>query len=136
MKQTESKFTIGRSEECDIVLSDKSVSRRHLELILMPDHRWFLIDCHSLNGTALIENGCLKSIHQAFVTPENTLKIGDVTMPVRKLLDSIPLSIKADNVRKKREPPPIKPWVQGDRLVRCSCGAIRKNSEPCPECGK
>jgi len=43
---------IGRHPACDVVLSDSSVSRRHVRLILR-DGRWILQDLDSTNGTVV-----------------------------------------------------------------------------------
>ena len=50
------RFTIGRTRDCDLCLSDLSVSRRHAELVRHPDG-WLLSDLGSHNGTRL--NGWL-----------------------------------------------------------------------------
>ena len=43
---------IGRAEDCDLVVDDTKVSRRHAE-ISMEAQRWFLADLGSRNGTFL-----------------------------------------------------------------------------------
>jgi hypothetical protein len=50
------RFTIGRTRDCDLCLTDLSVSRRHAELVRGPDG-WLLSDLGSHNGTRL--NGWL-----------------------------------------------------------------------------
>jgi adenylate cyclase len=47
---TTGEFTLGRSEECDIVLVADEVSRHHAKLVIRPDHA-LLMDLKSLNGT-------------------------------------------------------------------------------------
>jgi Protein of unknown function (DUF3662)/FHA domain len=44
-----SKLVLGRSRDCDIVLSDPNVSRRHAEL-RRDDGRWSIVDLGSTNG--------------------------------------------------------------------------------------
>jgi RND superfamily putative drug exporter len=44
-------FLIGRDEDCDLVLHDDNVSRRHASLSLLPEGRATLVDLGSLNGT-------------------------------------------------------------------------------------
>jgi hypothetical protein len=51
-----SRFTIGRTRDCDLCLTDLSVSRLHAELVRGPDG-WLLNDLGSHNGTRL--NGWL-----------------------------------------------------------------------------
>jgi serine phosphatase RsbU (regulator of sigma subunit)/pSer/pThr/pTyr-binding forkhead associated (FHA) protein len=47
-----SPITIGRAVECEIVVRDRFLSRRHAEL-LFDDGEWLLRDCGSVNGTVL-----------------------------------------------------------------------------------
>ncbi|MGD9731127.1 MAG: FHA domain-containing protein [Desulfamplus sp.] len=142
--QKERKFTIGRSRECDIVIADESVSRKHAELIFMPDGKLFLIDCNSLNGTALISNGKpAAAIHQEFLSPTDVVRFGKVNMPVKEILEGIHLKFKSFNTQAAMQPPlpkkppqSQKPWVRGGRLVRCGCGAVKPEGRKCQECGQ
>ncbi|MGE5291672.1 MAG: FHA domain-containing protein [Micromonosporaceae bacterium] len=43
-------FTIGREPDCDLVIPDLTVSRRHAHLTLQGGH-WLLADLGSMNGT-------------------------------------------------------------------------------------
>ncbi|MBF0376731.1 MAG: FHA domain-containing protein [Desulfamplus sp.] len=141
--QKERKFTIGRSRECDIVLADESVSRKHAELIFMPDGKLFLIDCRSTHGTLLINAGKSQSVKQEFISPTDVVRFGDVTMPVKEILEGIHLKFKSFNTQAAQpkpssEPPPQpqKPWVKGERLIRCGCGAVKPKNAKCQECGQ
>ena len=141
MKGRERKFTIGRSRDCDIVLADESVSRNHAELILLPDGKLFLIDCHSNNGTELLINGQACPIRQELVLPTDILKFGDVTITVKDMLEGIHMKFKALNIPAilslhPETKPPQKTWAQGTRLVRCVCGTIKPKGQKCRECGK
>jgi predicted component of type VI protein secretion system len=42
--------TIGRSRDCDVVLEDRNVSRRHAEIRREPDGGWTVHDLGSTNG--------------------------------------------------------------------------------------
>jgi predicted component of type VI protein secretion system len=55
--------TIGRSRECDIVLADSNVSRKHAELRPGPQGRWTIADLGSTNGVRV--NGRSASAGQA-----------------------------------------------------------------------
>ena len=46
------RMTIGRSEECDVVVDDPNVSRRHAELH-REDGSWLLVDLGSTNGVTV-----------------------------------------------------------------------------------
>jgi predicted component of type VI protein secretion system len=45
--------TIGRSRDCDIVLADSNVSRRHAEIRPGAHGRWMIADLGSTNGVRL-----------------------------------------------------------------------------------
>ena len=44
---------IGRSEACDVVIPDPSVSREHATLLLEEDSEWYIVDNNTTNGTLL-----------------------------------------------------------------------------------
>jgi pSer/pThr/pTyr-binding forkhead associated (FHA) protein len=62
---------IGRGDDCEMILSDKSVSRRHAELFISRSGRMYLLDCNSSYGTFLISGGLKKKIRQ------NEISVGD-----------------------------------------------------------
>ncbi len=65
-------LVIGRSPSCDVVLSDPSVSRRHVRL-LYRDGKWVLHDLRSTNGTVL--NG--ERVGRSELRPGDRLSLGD-----------------------------------------------------------
>jgi hypothetical protein len=68
---------VGRSERCDVVLSDPTVSRRHLELRPAGAGQWLAVDVGSLNGTWLAK----RRVARALVVPGDELWLG--SCPVR-----------------------------------------------------
>ena len=46
------RIVLGRSRDCDLILPDVLLSRRHAELV-RAEHGWLLRDLGSLNGTRL-----------------------------------------------------------------------------------
>jgi hypothetical protein len=70
--------TIGRSPECDLVLSDPTVSRRHAQLRPRPQG-WELVDLGSTNGTRL--NGWRLGMAQS-VRPGDVVTFGAVSLAV------------------------------------------------------
>ena len=65
------KAVLGRSRECDVVLADANVSRRHCEVVRDGDS-WFAVDLGSTNGTEL--NG--KTVKRAQLADGDRLSIG------------------------------------------------------------
>jgi len=62
--------TIGRSSECEIVLSHDAVSRRHARLERRDDD-WYLVDCGSVNGVRV--NG--RRVQEARLEPGDVVEI-------------------------------------------------------------
>jgi hypothetical protein len=65
--------TLGRSRDCDCVLAEPSVSRRHAEL-RRDGERWLLRDLGSRNGTRV--NG-VRLLDEAEVGPGDRVSFGD-----------------------------------------------------------
>ncbi len=61
-------ITIGRDPNCDIVIEDRQVSRKHAQIFINPDKKNYIADLNSKNGTLL--NG-------EFVADKTSLKDGD-----------------------------------------------------------
>jgi hypothetical protein len=66
-------FVLGRSRECDCVLAEPSVSRRHAEL-RWDGRRWLLRDVGSRNGTRV--NG-VRVLEETEVGPGDRVSFGD-----------------------------------------------------------
>jgi hypothetical protein len=47
----QSTVTMGRLPECELVIADTGVSRRHAEVRRAPDNTWVVVDLGSTNGT-------------------------------------------------------------------------------------
>ena len=69
-------YRIGRDRSCEVVLSDRSVSRRHAELTLSKSGKLYLTDCKSNNGTFVGRGGKWVPIVQDFVEAGEKLLIG------------------------------------------------------------
>ena len=70
------KVTVGRNPECDVVLKDLQVSRRHAFLKALPDGRAELHDLGSGNGT-YVDGRRVQSI---VLTGEETIRFGDTVV--------------------------------------------------------
>ena len=73
-------LTLGRARECDIVVDDPSVSRRHAELRRRPGG-FTLVDLSSTNGTQV--NG--KKIEQAEVADGDRIMLGQTELRFERL---------------------------------------------------
>lgn len=71
----EGTVTVGRSRDCDCVLSDITVSRRHARIDVRGS-RWIVCDLHSANGTLV--NGW-RVLHEATIRPGDRLTFGAIT---------------------------------------------------------
>lgn len=72
---TASKVTMGRGDECDIVISDLKASRIHAQLSQDPQG-WMVKDFGSANG--LVHNG--KEVREAKLALHDTLTFGETTL--------------------------------------------------------
>ena len=79
-------YLIGRSPDCDIVLADATISRRHAELVEGADGRFFLTDRQSAAGTWSRRSGDWAQLRQAFVTADEQLMLGRYVTSVKALL--------------------------------------------------
>jgi hypothetical protein len=67
--------SIGRSAECDVRLTDTSVSRRHAEVRRSGD-TWTIVDLGSTNGTRV--NGA--GVRERRLSDGDTIAVGDATL--------------------------------------------------------
>lgn len=125
------RFTIGRERTCDIPIADESVSRLHAELTVLENGKLFLTDCHSSNGTALLRDGSPRSISQEIVQPTDRVQFGNIVLSMADIMDSLRgrIAQPAPSLQPRRNPP------MGDRVQRCTCGAIKPEGKTCPACG-
>jgi hypothetical protein len=73
LPEADVRVTLGRSRDCDCVLAEPSVSRRHAEL-RREGGRWLLRDLGSRNGTRV--NG-VRLLDEAEVCPGDRVSFGD-----------------------------------------------------------
>ena len=80
LPEAEGTVTLGRSRDCDCVLAEPSVSRRHAEL-RREGGRWVLRDLGSRNGTRV--NG-VRLLDEAEVCPGDRVSFGDARFRLGK----------------------------------------------------
>ncbi len=132
-------FLLGRSRTCDLVFDHESVSREHARVQITPNGQVFLTDMGSRNGTWLLESAGKRAIRQEVLSPTDRLSLGDVELPVAKMLEMIRLKFPEPVGSAVAAEPSrtIKPWVQGRNLVRCeACGAVKSSGSACTVCGR
>lgn len=80
-------FTIGRADDQDVVLENRSVSRAHAEITLTRQG-WVLRDLDSTNGTFL--NGERVGREGRVISSGDMLRIGTVVLFVADLIEGLP----------------------------------------------
>ena len=78
-------WTVGRHQSCDLVLEDRSVSRRHAEVVFLPDGRIHVTDCATTNGTFVLEGNRWRPLQQAILRPVDRIRLGQYTMTAGEL---------------------------------------------------
>jgi hypothetical protein len=87
-------YLVGRgnkTQPCDIELprDETSVSRRHLELSVTDDGRYYLVHLHSVNFTKVKRGGDWQTITQDYVEADDPLLLGQYQTTVRHLLSAL-----------------------------------------------
>jgi pSer/pThr/pTyr-binding forkhead associated (FHA) protein len=157
MPTTPRKIRIGRDAACDLVLSDRSVSRKHAELLIDSTGAMEIVDLDSSSGTYLVRAGKEDSISRAKLKPGDVLRFGEVEFSLKDLQQRVEdLAIPEAPPAKKATPPPLpskRPTAglppnaavaatptlgsdafAGGRMIRCECGTIKKKGSVCPSC--
>lgn len=134
-------FTVGRARDCDVVLADGSVSRRHAALELHSDHL-VIVDCGSTGGTYLLRAAGAERLGRAVLAAGTSVRLGEVEISAEDLVAAIgdrypglDLPLAATPSAPGRRSEPARSPSTTTRLVRCGCGRIIRHDTPCPECG-
>ena len=69
-------FTIGRSRNNRLVLTNSQISAKHAEVQPLPGGRYQVVDLGSSNGTAVRRDGAWRAIKQDFVTADEEIRFG------------------------------------------------------------
>ncbi|MCP4353251.1 MAG: FHA domain-containing protein [Desulfobacterales bacterium] len=126
-------YKIGKSRSCDIVLADSTVSGHHADILFLPKGKILLTDAGSKNGTYLLKDKEFKKIQKAYISPTDVLRFGVCEMAVKDLLEFLHLkSGPSDPASSGKD----KKRVEGKKLTRCICGAIKKQGQICPVCSQ
>ena len=79
LETAEGEVVLGRDEDCDLVLRDEKVSRRHTSLRVLPDGRVIVTDLGSSNGTLVAGSRLEGSLE---LTGDTRLRLGDTVVAV------------------------------------------------------
>lgn len=116
---------IGRRSDLNYVIADPTVSRLHAELRSNGTGGWRIHDIGSSRGTFLIgSDGSARQVYEADVKASDVLVFGAVRVAV------------ADIIRAVKNPKPHEEAIAGRRLIRCGCGAVKREGRACSVCGK
>jgi hypothetical protein len=99
-------FVIGREGDCDLILEDPRVSRRHAQVEVLDDGRVVLRDLGSANGTFVdgtrIEGGTW------FTVPGN-FRVGRTVLRIETDHDQATMAIPADSLPRQSPAPAVPP---------------------------
>jgi pSer/pThr/pTyr-binding forkhead associated (FHA) protein len=90
-------ISIGRNEQCDIVLDHESVSRVHARIELSAEGPPAVFDEDSRNGTWLCRDGQWIRIRHAGLGPKDRVRFGDLELDRNMILETL------RNTRTQRE---------------------------------
>lgn len=101
-------YLLGRSPECDIVIHDKSLSRRHAEVVCQEDGQVYVTDRASTNGSYVWDGSGWRKIRQVLLMPGDAVRLGDVELTGKQLRDmcmrrAAKPSRQADNEERGRQ---------------------------------
>lgn len=106
-------YTIGRSPSADIQTpaDDRSVSSLHAEVTIAHDHRYYLTDRNSTNGTEVFREGRWQTLRQDFVGPQERIRLGSYETTLRSLVGSILEKGRTPEPEPLVDPPAANPGV-------------------------
>ena len=90
------RFSIGRDENCDVVLQGASVSRQHAHLILRGDGSIRFEDANSTNGSYLVEANETIRVSSTYLQPDACLRLGKVRVSLAEIMHDIHTKIRQD----------------------------------------
>ncbi len=98
-------FLLGRGLECDVVLTDPSVSRRHAEFVVKSEREFLLRDSESTYGTFVLSGQDWKQITVAPVAIDDQIRLGSYTTTVRAIMSAVIEKLRASAPAEPKPPP-------------------------------
>ena len=93
-------YIIGRQNDCDVQIDAMTVSRRHAELTITNDRKYYLIDCAGGSGTYVAGETEWEEITQTFVGMSDTILFGRHQLTMNEIINAIETgkNVKMDDV--------------------------------------
>lgn len=92
-------FFAGRSQECDLVVTDASVSRVHAEMILHADGTLRIIDKNSSNGVYVYRQGAWQRVPDITLDLTASFKLGARELTVADVVQALETVVLANKDR-------------------------------------
>lgn len=91
-------YVIGRSKYSDVVIDVPTVSRKHAELTVTRDSKYYLTDCATTSGTFVAGKETWEKITQSFVSLSDTVLFGRHQISVKDIVNAIKTETEAEPV--------------------------------------
>ena len=134
---SDGKAVVGRSDDCDYLLDDKSISRRHMEVFFRVSKGWTIRDLESSKGTFVNNESVLEPVE---IFNGDLLKLGNITFTV--MLEGGASRVRKDKGTKvlatvgatpAHPNPEVRSLEEADAGIAMTARASRTNVEVEPE---
>ena len=106
-------FLVGRSKECEVVIADPTVSRRHAEFIVKSETEFVLVDCGSKFGTFLRHGDDWKQVTSTPVKIDDRIRLGQHETSIRTIMSVVLEGLRRTTAAAVApEPVPVPPPVK------------------------
>lgn len=82
-------YVVGRSMNADITIDHETISRRHLEVTITKDKRFFCIDCNTTHGTYFERDQEWKKLTQGYIEKSETIRLGEKSVSFGKITSKL-----------------------------------------------
>lgn len=110
-------LSIGRHPDCDVVLGDPTVSRRHAELSQIGPDLFMAVDQGSTSGSYRFESGGWKRFTSARLRAVDRVRLGAFETTVADLLDKSRRGSSSPSPSPLRDAAAASPRVERDPLT-------------------
>ena len=112
-------FLVGRSKECDVVIVDPTVSRRHAEFVVKSESAFELVDCDSKFGTFVRRGETWQPVLREPVRIDDRIRLGQHETTIRTIMSVVVDRLRASAAAAAAplDPPPQPPSPAAPRKV-------------------